>query len=178
MFDKRLAEALNFTEEDLIANCDGYMTKPQRVKLRKSFSGWQAGLWLLTTFLCLAVSIPNLFMQSLKAMQQDFIYIVTTPMFFLYCAPFIVFVVIWGLLAYFGGRNARADLWKGEVAHIDGLVTIQGKSAAHPELHLDNGWWFIIPHKAIKVFVENHRYTIYYAPHTMQILSAEPMVEP
>jgi hypothetical protein len=176
MFDEKLAKALKFTEEDLIANRDGYMTKPQRVTLRKSFSWWRAGLWLVGSSACLSISVWAQIQLFLNAAKQDITYPFSSPLLFsVYCLPFIAFIGIWVIFAYFGGRNARADLRKGEVAMVEGIVTIQRRNTSRPKLCVDNGWWFLIPYKASSTVVEGKYYTIYYAPHTMQILSAEPM---
>jgi hypothetical protein len=163
VFDEKLASALNFTEEELAANRDGYMTKEQRRRFRSEGRGNIAQLSVLA-ILCAFLALC--FMMALPITEFD--YLIRNGLF-----------VIFGLVIVFCVYNAfadwilrKADLRKGAVISIEGNIQFRLNLNNVRELTI-RGETLHFRQDALSAFQEGERYRLYMPPYTKQVLSAE-----
>src|SRR5690242_17678412 len=143
MFDEKLAEALNFTEEELDANRDGYMTKEQRVRLLSE------GKSNVKQFIALALLLAMLsfcFLFGLPVTAND--YLIRNSLFVI----FGLGIVIFAYSAFSQWVRTKADLRKGSVIIIVGKVeTIFDNKSQDAKLIL-RGQTYYLPHSALNAF--------------------------
>lgn len=166
MFDEKLARVLNFTEEDLVANRQGYMTKEQRVKLRKMVI--KRGIYqpLGVFWIYTAVIFFLIFSGAAHAQGRDLRAISVVG--------FVVASVAMGIYTYYAWRRLRDDLHKGDVAMEAGRIALEVGMRGRNSLTIQMTT-FAINAETLLAFRNDARYRIYYAPHTKLILSAESM---
>jgi hypothetical protein len=162
MLDPRLMSVLNFTEDDLIANRDGYMTKVQRQRLRKDEMDVGYGC-LIAGFLYASVILCPVIWSVSKGRLDNWM-LIALLLVALLC------LVLAASFFYWHRRNVIADLRKGNVLMVEGYVTIEHLKGYRMDIQIENVRFNITETIA---FNEDSVYRIYYAPHTMRPLSAE-----
>jgi hypothetical protein len=160
VFDEKLASALNFTEEELAANRDRYMTKAQRVRLRREFMRYRVGL-ALTVGAIWSLIWAWLW---LNARDNQNMYLLIN----------VVGVIPLVGNAFSSWRSVKLDLLKGDVAMEAGHIGLQFIGRGISALTIQQVI-FSMSSEVLSAFRDGARYRIYYAPHTKHILSAEPM---
>jgi hypothetical protein len=165
MFDKKLARALNFTEDDLAANRSGQLNIRQRSIVRKKalISILRNNLFRVTVSLWLILSSVSI-NHIIKTGEGTFfdLLIILPPGLLLLTYIFNVW------------RQINLDLAEGVVAMDEGIVQFQlANRNGDPIVRFPHISFPINGHIAVFRFAEPYR--AYYAPHTKQILSAEPM---
>jgi hypothetical protein len=166
MFDEKLARVLNFTEEDLTANRQGYMTKKQRVKLRTMVRKRTIYQPLGVFWIYLAVIFFLIFSGAADTNGRDMRGIVAVG--------FVVASVAMGIYTYYAWRRLHADLHKGDVAMEAGRIALEVGMRGKNSLTVQYTT-FSINAETLLAFRNDAHYRIYYAPHTKLILSAESM---
>jgi hypothetical protein len=160
----KLQKVLKFTDADLKANRDGYMSKAQRKKL----SRYRAGLLffgigaLITPFAVLGMSLAiNDFDMSIGILA---LFIVTLCLAF-----FAAYLLFWQW------HNSKKDLKKGDIVAVRGKLRQQEMIIAIVDVENNHFETFDIPLEAIEDFETGASYSVYYAPATRQILSVEKL---
>jgi hypothetical protein len=197
---EELMDAIGFDEEDLDANSHGYMSKRQRIMLRRKSH-------VLNIFISELKDIIRFSVAPLALLPFTWLILIkflTVPGYnlatlYLDIPPFLAEVVLAALIIYwpvamftlmkipFSRRRFNSDLLKGDVAQINGHVHLDHEEteeprrfrlkrtvAEHNKLAI-NGLNFRPSGKVWSAFSNNryHNYQIYYAPNTQIILSAE-----
>jgi hypothetical protein len=162
LIDTRLRKALNFKEDDLIANRDGYMTKAQRKRLRQDqmdvgYGCLAAGFLFPLVMLCQVIS-------SVSTGHPLNGFGVAWVLF-----GFVLLAAAAGFF-YSHRRNVIADLRKGNVLMLEGYVEITPLKHHKMHLQIENVGFTI---RETSAFNTESVYRIYYAEHTMHPLSAE-----
>lgn len=160
-----LATALKFNDNDLMANRDGYMTKEQRVRLRRIGlsrylpSAFGSIVFGIAFFLCLLLLLTGLRDGQL-----------------LFLLSIFGFMSVWlAGYAYVHWRKFKADLEKGNVAMAAGQIRLNiygfgnriGFSVGIEKQS------FGVKRRILLAFKNGEPYQIYYAPHSRTLLSAE-----
>jgi hypothetical protein len=170
--DPDLSYALDFNEDDLRANREGKMTARQ-ANLLKGLMWKFDGLWKYYTFMlfiCFVIGIlwlPNEVNRYPENQRP-----IAVLMFII--LPGLVTMLGVGKIMY-GLANAGQDINNSVVLARGGKVILERKSGIS---FVTIGYQsYKLEHKAYLRFKHLDRYTIYYAPISKIILSAEPMVE-
>lgn len=166
-----LHAALSFTEEELQANHDGYMTQGQRNALQADMP--PAPLVVGLGFVVIMV-LANLAGYVLIRAYDD------NARSGLFEAYFGI-VVVTGNLAMLGGMVkaarqryfTRQDVHKGIVQAARGPVQL--KIGRYIHLLAIDGVKFAVSEQVLLAFHHDHPYCIFYAPHLKKILSAEEL---
>ncbi len=166
-----LLAALSFTEEELQANRDGYMTQGQRNTLQANMS--PAPLVVGLGFVVIIILI-NLASYVLIHAYDDNVRAGSFEIYF-------VIVVVTGTLVMLGGMVkaarqrylTRKDLRKGIVQAARGPVQL--KIGRYVHLLVIDGLRFVVSEQVLLAFHHDHPYCVFYAPHLKKILSAEEL---
>jgi hypothetical protein len=162
-----LMQAIGFTEEDLEANREGYMSKRQRSRLYAKRSSWGIRTILavgITLFLCVSAIIDGNRIGDTVSSRLAIIGLIC--------------IVGGSAVVYtrLKGANFTADLWKGEIHIIEGRVVLdvsnQGNRGDFYTVRIDDTT-FAINKPIFLAFKNDDPYRIYYAPRSKTILSAE-----
>lgn len=161
-----LMQAIGFTEEDLDANREGYMSKRQRVILGSNRTFWNT----LTTFAAI-LAIPLAFLFS-------FCSFISAPSSSFKLGNMALFCLLIAGIIYFMKRKwARVidDLRTGDVSAIEGRVKLDFADRGNWSLYslAISGEIFNVKKSVFLAFKNGDPYRIYYAPHSKTILSAE-----
>jgi hypothetical protein len=162
-----LMDAIGFTEEDLEANRNEYITKKQRMRLDRERNAWKS-LRVLAMLACPIGIIIAIW---------DGIRIHDTVASRIGISGFII-VMTTGIATYtwLKMRGFSADLYKGEVSVISGQVKLRSefhRNGWHYSVKIQNVKFPNIPQSVFQAFEEGSYYNIYYAPHSKMIFSAE-----
>jgi hypothetical protein len=95
-------------------------------------------------------------------------------------AGFVLALIIGGvLLLRFGWSvlNMIADLWRGCIETVEGLVTLQYRRAKYSisYYYVCDPHRFQVSSSAYYALVEANRYRIYYTPHSKRLVSIQPI---
>ncbi len=162
-----LMGAIGFTEEELEANREGYMSKRQRSRLNAKHSSWGIRTILavgITLFLCASAIIDgNRIGDTVESR-----------------VAIIGFICIVGgtaiIYTRLKGANFTADLRKGDIHIIEGRVVLdvsnQGNRGDFYTVRVEDTT-FATNKPIFLAFKNGDPYRIYYAPHSKTILSAE-----
>jgi F0F1-type ATP synthase assembly protein I len=173
-----LIKAIGFTYADLDANRGGYMTKKQRAALSQE----RRILFSTVAIIIAGAVILHLIVLSINSMKSDAILYGILGFLILFLPP-----VSLALFAWFQRRRLNADLYKGTVYVVEGVISL------HVRRHGDYGYFinrnnrntviyyymsiqdekFRLEKSVFDAFVDGEPYAIYYAPHSKTILSAE-----
>jgi hypothetical protein len=162
MFEQKLARALKFTEEDLIANRDGYMTKAQRIRLRQRT--------MRNNIYPPLVAVGVLIVGGIVAVSSG------RPIDNRDTTFLLIALMIGGLVgyAYFQWHRLRVDLLKGDVVMQEGRIGLRVGTRGANSLMIRK-MTFPINAETLLAFHNDANYRIYFMPHSKRILSAEPI---
>jgi hypothetical protein len=163
---EHLKLAIGFTEEDLQANQDRYITKRQRLILNRERSGWRLFCYsavVLSPILCALALLDGLIAGDPVQSRISIISLICglTAIFFTYC--------------YLKWQQYDSDLSKGDVAVVEGHVTLrqhQERNGTRYEIRVQSRT-FTVSISVFDAFRDGDLYAIYYSPHTKKLLSAE-----
>ena len=172
-----LADVLNFTEADLLANREGIISERQLKLLRRK----RLGMWITLPFYAL-------FSIAITAIPVTFLLIALVPSSrslsnFLLMLPAILATgamaaIFWYALITEGKRDSlayRSDLKEGVVKHVTGQLTkaefIQSRERV---------WRMTVHYEELKInkkifscFEQYGFYDVYFTPHTRILLATE-----
>lgn len=170
----RLMHALDFDNDDLRANRDGYMSKRQRARLSRR----RRNIGLI--FIAATVGAVVIFLPLMRVLM-------TRPQGLVAIVPILLIGVVVMVAIYLWFQRTvtayAADLHKGHVSAIEGIVetqrhmTFTGRMFTSTYSLYVNDEQFSI---GMQVFVSLHPmrdeiYAVYYAPNSRTILSLEPL---
>ena len=174
-----LSQALGFDGDDIRANRDGYMTKRQRRRLQRIAGVYSVALWtgVLVVLLMLALGVFGLMVIRNIASHKEILVLTIGVLGF----------SIWlmAILSNFNQerRDLKNDLDKGGVEAVTGSVehfrknpTGKNKSTEHYIIIED--LTFEVSRTGYDAFLDNAFYALYYTPHGLRLLSAEPISQP
>ncbi len=164
----RVMLALRFTEEDLQANREGYLSKPQRAKLNRDRMSWKIFLamaYIGAPFGTIWAIVDGVHRNDTLTRRLGLIG--------------MGWMVVFGAIIYLWIQkwNLDRDLHKGDVAVAQGRLQL-GKRILRPRgsapyfLNLDGLFWYVDSYIAFGL-ANNEPYAIYFALHSKTILSAE-----
>jgi hypothetical protein len=190
MYQTEVMRVLNFTEADLDANRHGYLTKEQRIKLRKTRWGVRDSLLVL-----LPVAIPFLIIGILgvvarvqigiRSLSQELPALIGIIVIMaLFLIPTFIFLATGVVDSW---RSVNADLRKGHVVGISGQlfldvpdmekgINIRRRLTYNPSYLINiNGLRFPMTRKQWLVLLDGEHYphNVYYAPNSKTLLSIE-----
>ena len=183
--DPILANGLNFDAYDLEANRQSVLTSHQKQilmehKAREVWSkiGFFIFIGVVSSGGILLVAFQNVtFSTSNRHFISNFIVILLAPLFIL---------AIYMIQTYSAVPSIRKDIKNGIVQSHTGMVRLDKnvyskngkspyKSPSSMRFLVINNQEFNVSHEGYPHFNNRTRYTIYYAPHSKIILSAEPV---
>jgi hypothetical protein len=171
-----LMHALSFTDADLKANREGYMTFEQRQKLRTSQTtySWFFGVGGIIFAIIGVMLVGSLFMPSVDKGTGGIAVISVCAVVF---TAGIILGMAWLGLRIFQLQSQlyQADLHKGEVQQVTGVVVRQlqvGNKSVGYEL-LVGEERFRVSAYTYKQFTDGAAYTLYFTPNTKTLLAAE-----
>jgi hypothetical protein len=189
MYQTELMRVLNFTEADLDANRHGYMTKEQRIKLRKSRLRNSLIEMLPFAILFLLVALPLMeagwrIFTVPKSLSQELPALIGL---ILQSALFLVPILALSTGLFERWRSVNADLRKGYTTGISGQlfldipdiekgINIRRRLTYNTSYLLNiNGLRFPITHRQWLVLLDGEHYphNVYYAPNSKVLLSIE-----
>jgi hypothetical protein len=162
-----LMEALDFTDEDLAANREGYLTKRQLLRLSQRQNSWTMGVVLAaigSVFLCAFAIMDGIRIGDTVSSRVGIIGLIA--------------ILAGGFVLYTWTKGARfaVDLRQGELEAVEGRVALdvisQGSSGNAYTVQIEDRT-FAINKPIFLAFKNGDPYRIYYAPHSRTILSAE-----
>ncbi len=160
-----LAEALNFSDDDLAANRQGRLSEAQKKRLLR---GWRRTLWIVITLVILFGLIATIMIflgQRNSSPILTVIGVIVT----------IINATIVGLAAQSYLRTS-SDVGAGKIATIDGVVThtirVSGRAATYV-LKLD-AQEIVVPKPVFFAIEDRKSYRFYRAPASKTLLAAEP----
>jgi hypothetical protein len=174
-----LIKAIGFTYDDLDANRGGYMSKKQRAALSKERQ------FLLYTITIGVVGIAILYAIILlrNVIEGREISYNIVLIAFIFFVPVLGFLFTW-----FKRNQLNADLYKGTVYVVEGVISLHVKrlgdygfimtmrndrnQAIYYDLYIQDEK-FRVEKPVFEAFVDGEPYAIYYTPHSKTILSAE-----
>lgn len=159
----KLQKAFKFTDADLKANREGYMTKAQRHEL----SRYRANLPLFAVLVSIAPFVFLIIDFSISGAIT--IGIMTVFIVSICVAFFVAYLLLWQW------RNTKKDLKKGDVVTFRGQLDQQETTIAIIDVEGNHFEIFDIPLEAVEGFEKGATYSVYYAPATRQILSVEKL---
>jgi hypothetical protein len=167
---EHLMWAIGFTEEDLEANQDRYITKRQRLILNRERTEWRLFCYsavVLSPIACAAAIVDGILIGDTIASRIGIISLICllTAIFFTYC--------------YLKWQQYDADLSKGDVAVVEGHVTLswyQERNGTKYKIKMQSRT-FIVSKSIFNTFKDGDFYAVYYSPHTKKLLSAEWLPE-
>jgi hypothetical protein len=158
---QKLMASLRFSETELQANRDAYMTKQQRgtFRVERNVLRWVQVASAATIPLFVLLFIQNITVQIMSFCLAAELTIVGL-------------VVVYGA---FQSRRVDGDLYKGDVAEVEGQVEIEVRGSQMGfayRLYLEDEV-FDVPFKTAAAFNQREWYRLYYAPFSRRILSVE-----
>ena len=160
--------ALRFTEEDLEANRDGYLTKEQRSKLNRDRRSWKIFL-----VLALAAAPFGTIMAIVDGIRIHDTFSSRVGIIGL------LWIVVFGAIVYlwFKKKALDRDLLKGDVVVVEGTVQtgrrfLRQRGSPPYFLNVEGISWNVDTY-IVFGFANGDPYAIYYAPHSKTMLSAE-----
>lgn len=172
--DPRLMQALKFGEKELIANREGYLTPAQEKRILQSrprtylsaaiLMGMALLIWLTMPLLIARQNLDSIWPISLICLIPVFV---------------IIMVVI-----RLNNHRIQQDLQQGTVQCVTGQLTKRvhlmptGKAFIPVPYLLIQQENFKVNHQVYAAFTDKAYYTVYFAPHTKILLSAEPVKTP
>jgi hypothetical protein len=172
--DPILAEALDFTANDLQLNRAGQMSDRQAEKVRSA--GRNMSCALVFVALLILVPLTAMVISVLEAInQQDNLAIV-----FIGIGVLVVSVFAVSVLKTLGSswRNAAQDTEQRQVVMVQGTVQCYTAGNKSTSYHLKIGELDLtVPRTAYIGFKHLEQYRLYYAPLSKKLLAAEPMLE-
>lgn len=162
-----LMEAIGFTEEDLEANRQGYLTKKQCVHLNKERSKW-------LTYSLVAAGVGFYFI--VRILLDDIPFYVTVPNKVPIIGIILVFAGTTATHFFWKSRRFGTDLRNGETNFTEGRVQLDVDNAGRRDMYYTlaiQDIVFRVKKRAFLAFKNGDPYCIYYAPHSKTILSAE-----
>jgi hypothetical protein len=165
-----LMKAIGFNEDDLHANTEGYMSKKQRAMLSKNRKAW------LKRISGVIVIVSILFISALLNGIKGTYRFADAVMLIAGSCLLAALVMLYMWL-----RRSRlnADLHKGDVYIAEGSISLHVQKIQDGKIvinlyHADiQDQRFKLDKAIFDVFKNYDHYTIYYAPHSKTILSAE-----
>jgi hypothetical protein len=155
---RALANANDFSPEDISQNQKGFLSKHQENRLVRYIAFY--GLVLLGG----AALLFSLRFQILRAVST------TTSVLLL-----IIGLI---LLLRFGWSMGKIvlDLWNGRVSRVEGLVTRQAHRSRYNTsyYYVVDTFKFEVSEAAYNALIEGMQYCIWYAPHSKRLVSIEP----
>ena len=150
-----LMDAIGFTEEDLEANRNEYITKKQRMRLDRERNSLKS-LTILAILACLVGIVIAIWVGIIGLI----ISIMATGN---------------GIHTWLKMKDFSADLYKGEVSVISGQVKIHSQwgRGLDYSIKIQNVNFSNAPYTVFQAFEANKHYNIFYAPHSKMIFSAE-----
>ena len=161
-----LAGALGFSAEDLAANRAGSLSDAQKVRLGRQIRRTLTGFGIL---LLIGIIAATAF---LFGGQQTGSQVLT----FVGMAITVLNAVVVGLGAQ-SYLRVNGDLSRGTVERVSGIVThtirVTSGRVTTFVIKLDGGHETVVPKTVFKAFAEGGAYTLYRAPGTKSLLSAD-----
>jgi hypothetical protein len=164
--DGQLVGSFGFTEEDLEANRDGYLSPSQRVALRRVRRGWRD--WSFLTVIVCAFASMIAVLDGIRV--GDPLERRTSVIGLICVATAVVFTV-----CYQRWQQYQKDLWKGDVAVIIGNISVtqyEERFGTKCVVRVSRRT-FTVDALAAQTLHNGERYAIYYSPHSGKLLSAE-----
>jgi hypothetical protein len=162
-----LIKAIGFTYADLDANRDGYMSKKQRAALSKE----RRFLFNTVAIIVGGTVILHLVVLLLNMMEGGEISYGLLGLVLIFLIP-----VFGALFTWFQRNRLNADLYKGSVYVVEGLISLHitdyGKKATFYYIYVQEEK-FQLEKPVFDAFINGEPYAVYYAPHSKTILSAE-----
>jgi hypothetical protein len=163
--DRLLNGTLGFTDEDLAANQDGYISDKQRLRLKRERRKWK--FFIVVTLLAypfgwMLIVFPETYRPATAGIGVWF-------------GASVTIFICWLFM-----RDFDQDLAEGKTQVIRGaiklgqqLFTIGGQGQqSHYYLRIENMNW-TMRKSPFLAFADGDSYAIYYAPHSKTLLSAE-----
>ncbi len=178
-------QAFDFTEEDLDANRHGYMSKKQRVRLRKNSRWALKYLTRLALRLSIVIIAPTLLIKILLPADNETLILVLVMSSCI--AGFILFIMVLVIVPG-NGEMIDHDLEKGDVTFVCGQAfldvpdTEKGKNPRRLHLHFQffyslevNGVRFLLTERywAALLNLDRRPICVYYTLNARAILSIE-----
>lgn len=169
-YNLMLMEGLEFSEEELTANRDGYLTKRQRILLDQERGLWRRLnrlIWVLTPIIIAVIILDGYRIADTPSSRIGFV-----------CFALILAGVSL-TYTYLRGKSFDQDLWKGSVEGIEGLARLESYRARDGMKYFVSfeKQRFKISRSAFEAFVSQQKYRIYYVPHSRKIVSAEWVID-
>jgi hypothetical protein len=165
----RLMNAIGFTQADLQANREGYMSKPQRATLSSRRKDWLNGI----TIAVIAAAAFSTFFLTQGVLAGDWFSSERVLTIGIFC---VIAGVVW-FIGWLHWNRLDADLDKGTVFNIEGTVILAIHEKEKPPsisyFALIQGEYFQIDKPVYDAFISGDPYIIYYAPYTKTILSVD-----
>jgi len=175
--DQALADVLNFTEADLLANREGRMTERQLELFRRKRVGMRIRLFFYTVFTIAITAIPVTFLLIALVPSSRSLgnFLLMLPAIL---ATGAMAALFWYALITEGKGDSLAyhsDLKEGVVTHVTGQLTkatfVQSRERVwRMTVHYEE---FKINKKIFSCFEQYGFYHVYYTPHTRILLAAE-----
>lgn len=165
-----LMKVIGFTEDDLDANRDGYMSKKQRGALSRERQQW---LKFIAIIIGGTSVLYTLFLLKSIIRGDQF------PDNILIIAFICLAAALMSMYMGFKRSRVNADLRKGDVYIAEGLISLYIQKIQNGQLvfyiyHADiQQQRFKLEKTVYDAFVNGEPYAIYYAPNSKTILSAE-----
>jgi len=165
-----LMNRLKFSEDDLRANQEGYMTKRQRKRLN-AIQRQRAILIILAILTEVVLAVVMTSGQDLTSCTQC-----SNPTLGL--TILMVAVLVFIAYFWFERRKTKQDLYKGEVAVVEGEARYRraigsgGRRAMYRSLFINQNKFRVL-RWALSAFEHGDTYRVYYTPRSKIILSAE-----
>ncbi len=162
-----LMDTIGFTEEDLEANRNEYITKKQRMRLDRERNAWKS-LMTLAILACpigIVIAIwDGIRIHDTVASRIGIIGLIN--------------IITTGIAIYtwLNKRRFNADLYKGEVSVTSGHIKLYSqlkKDGWHYSIKTQDVYFPNISYSVFQAFEEDGYYFVYYAPHSKMIFSAE-----
>jgi hypothetical protein len=161
-----LMAAIGFTEEDLQANREGYLTKKQRRELNDDRTLWK---------IFFALTIPTFLIGTLWVILDGIYFKYTIINRIEMMSLLWVFVLGIGFYIWRKIKKYNLDLHKGDVQAVQGIVQLGegGNSGVRRYYCYIQGISWSINLFTHASFKAGDPYAIYYAPHSKTLLSTE-----
>ncbi|MCA0452602.1 MAG: hypothetical protein LCI00_01340 [Chloroflexi bacterium] len=162
--------ALEFDSEDLDANRYGYMTKKQRNTLSKNRRVWRLLVWaaIISTLIAIVVAI----LDGIRI--QD-----TVSSRIGVCLVILVLGGAQSFYSYSKVRNYNRDLLKGDIVRVGGIITeYHSGERGQTAIRIGDQIFRTNSRDRFYGFDYGEAYTIFYAPFSKYILSAQLLHQP
>jgi hypothetical protein len=163
-----LEQALNFTPAELAANRQGHLSDGQRRLLRRR------SYYPVAAYSLLAVIILAALFGFLGGSNSPILFSQTGC---LVSSPFILVIIFFAILGIRKWKQFNTDVTIGRVAGVSGKISMDMYAAGYGLMVLNlkvQGKKFNLTKPAMLALRNGESYTIYYAPTSKIVLSAEP----